>query len=277
MDADEDFQRLDALMGAYEQEGGAGPVRMGEQAFSWEKVIELCEQLIQRGADIRVGIWWIKALIIQKALPELLIALQTMDQWFAGDVDHIHPLAEEGEDHRDTLALNLSFLGSTQFMASLGQVKLTVDSPTRLADLGLGAESGLLTGEVHQRLTLMLEVFQRLHSFLRGVESEQVYELDAPIQFLGQLLSQKKEEQITDTVSELAGKKAMGDIRSREDVASVLESLIRYFQQEEPGHPAPIFLERVQRMLGASFQDIMKELYADAPQLVSRIERPQGL
>ena len=60
----------------------------------------------------------------------------------------------------------------------------------------------------------------------------------------------------------------------RDDVRIALDQLVDYFVTHEPGHPGPIFLRRLQRMLGASFEDLMQELFPDAGQLMAKLNRP---
>jgi type VI secretion system protein ImpA len=67
------------------------------------------------------------------------------------------------------------------------------------------------------------------------------------------------------------------ELRTRSEVSDMLTKLIDYFQTNEPSHPAPIFLNRVQRMLGANFHELMDELYPDANQLIAKLERPGAL
>jgi len=56
----------------------------------------------------------------------------------------------------------------------------------------------------------------------------------------------------------------------------MLSRMVAYFQAHEPSHPAPIFLNRVQRMLGANFETLMDELYPEADQLIAKLERPKA-
>ena len=72
----------------------------------------------------------------------------------------------------------------------------------------------------------------------------------------------------------LTNQQAVGNLSDRSDVSQMLAHIITYFRTYEPSHPAPIFLNRVQRMLGANFEELMGELYPDAQQLIAKIERP---
>lgn len=53
-------------------------------------------------------------------------------------------------------------------------------------------------------------------------------------------------------------------IHSRADAEMMLEKVRLYFQQHEPSHPAPIMLERVQRLIQLDFLDIIRDLAPDA-------------
>lgn len=274
MDFDEDFQKLDAMMSSYELEGESAPLKLGEQAFSWQAVIELSERLLQRGADLRVAIWWIRALAVENRFESMVAALERIEQWVKSDMSDLYPLPEEGESREEVIALNLSWLGTEKFLSTLQKVK--IDDDTELQQLKSSPAKTDLNEDLKARLTQMLASLNYLNEFMQAIEGEQIYDIAAVVTYVSSLLSQKQEPIHQEEGVTHQSKNHVSEIRTRDDVATVIRSLIRYFQESEPGHPAPILLERVQRMLGASFQDILKELYQDAPQLVSRIERPQG-
>ncbi|KAA8998158.1 type VI secretion system protein TssA [Affinibrenneria salicis] len=58
-------------------------------------------------------------------------------------------------------------------------------------------------------------------------------------------------------------------ITSRDDVQLVLEKTKQYFQQYEPSHPAPLLIDRVQRLIKLNFMDIVRDL---APDGVNQLE-----
>ncbi len=276
MEFDDDFQRLDALMSAYEQEGEAGPVKVGEQAFAWSTVIDLCEKIVQRVADVRVAIWWVQALIKERNISDLLVAFRLIDRWFSSDVIDVHPKPESDENHLEVIALNLSWLGSINFVGAMAQLRVEQGSDLRLGQLIAKQDQNAIPEQLRYQINELLEISRRLHGFLQKVESNHVYGIERSIEYLSQPLVHKEVVASVGDPVEMSAAMLPINIRSRDEVAIALNKVIGYFQHMEPGHPAPILLERVQRMLGASFQDIMKELYADASQLVSRIERPQG-
>lgn len=50
------------------------------------------------------------------------------------------------------------------------------------------------------------------------------------------------------------------ELSSRDDVRIGLEKMCRYFEVNEPSHPAPILLRRVQRLLTLDFYEIIRDL-----------------
>lgn len=49
-------------------------------------------------------------------------------------------------------------------------------------------------------------------------------------------------------------------IKDRNDVKIVLEKLNLYFRLREPSHPAPLFIERLQKLMDMSFYDLLKNI-----------------
>lgn len=63
-------------------------------------------------------------------------------------------------------------------------------------------------------------------------------------------------------------------LRNREDVRIVLDALLRYYSENESGHPAPIFIQRLQRMIDMNFELLMRELFSESEMLLNRLVRP---
>jgi type VI secretion system protein ImpA len=60
---------------------------------------------------------------------------------------------------------------------------------------------------------------------------------------------------------------------SRSDAQLMLEKVKQYFVQHEPSHPAPLMIDRVQRMIALDFMDIIRDL---APDGVHQLENIFG-
>ena len=50
------------------------------------------------------------------------------------------------------------------------------------------------------------------------------------------------------------------NIKDRNDVKIVLDKLNLYFRLREPSHPAPLFIERLQKLMDMSFYDLLKNI-----------------
>lgn len=70
-----------------------------------------------------------------------------------------------------------------------------------------------------------------------------------------------------------AGGRAVGEIRSREDVIRALDKVSRWFEQNEPSSPVPLLLNRAKRLTSKSFLEIVKDL---APDGLSQVEMIRG-
>ncbi|RYF35353.1 MAG: type VI secretion system protein TssA [Comamonadaceae bacterium] len=66
---------------------------------------------------------------------------------------------------------------------------------------------------------------------------------------------------------------ARGEIQSRQDALQMLDRVIRYLEQTEPGNPAPLLIERAKKLIGVSFFEIMNNL---APGAIDSIETVTG-
>lgn len=63
-------------------------------------------------------------------------------------------------------------------------------------------------------------------------------------------------------------------LRSRRDVAAVLELASAYLERHEPSHPAPLLIRRALRLMDMSFYDIVREL---APASLGQVETVAGI
>ncbi|MET0936831.1 MAG: type VI secretion system protein TssA [Luteibacter sp.] len=64
-----------------------------------------------------------------------------------------------------------------------------------------------------------------------------------------------------------------GEIQNRQDALLMLDRVIRYLEQAEPGNPAPLLIERAKKLIGVSFFEIMSNL---APGAIDSIETVTG-
>ena len=62
-------------------------------------------------------------------------------------------------------------------------------------------------------------------------------------------------------------------INSRQDVELLLEKIFIYFEKNEPSHPAPLLIRRIQRLMNLNFYDIVKDI---SPDSLARLETLVG-
>ncbi|QOW47021.1 MULTISPECIES: type VI secretion system protein TssA [Acinetobacter] len=80
-----------------------------------------------------------------------------------------------------------------------------------------------------------------------------------------------KSESITAVQSSLNW--ANYSISTRQDVELLLEKIHVYFEKNEPSHPAPLFIRRIQRLMNYNFYEIMRDI---SPDSLDRLETLVG-
>ncbi len=280
----EAFQQVDAMVSAFDAEGD-GPLRKGEAAFNWGLVEELCLPLTTISADLRVGIWLLRAALSEKLIHKVLPILVRIAAWTKLPKEQLHPLPIDDED--DIHSLILAWLASPAFTYAMGQVKVKANSELTLT--ALEAEDSL-TGELQEsykavlalQIQDMLQALSTIEKHMFDGYNAEGHRLIRVCQLLERCL-----KKLTPPVAEFSDQSVnqegalsgyvSGRLNTRNDVRQMLCLMVAYFQTHEPSHPAPIFLNRVQRMLGANFQELLDELYPDAQNLIAQLERPKSL
>ncbi len=65
------------------------------------------------------------------------------------------------------------------------------------------------------------------------------------------------------------------EIKSRNDIDLLLEKIYLYFEKNEPSHPAPLLIRRIQRLMTYNFYEIMKDISPDSmDQLINLVGQP---
>lgn len=289
------FQQLDGMVNAFDAEG-AGPLRKGEHAFSWAVVETLALPLAEAVPDLRVGIWLLRAELAREGLPGLLRGMSRLATWMELPADELHPMPEPGEPPRELHALLLRWLTAPAFLSVVREAPVWPQATMSLGGLLESTEpaevlAGLAACPTDQVLAALTETVAAVRRADQVLLLE-AGDADVSLTLLGEILSRAQhrlsvsltpEALPTDPTETPPGPlpsaapalpRRQGTVNSREEVQAALVEIIQYFREHEPGHPAPIFLQRIQRMLGASFEDLLQELFPDASQLVAKLERP---
>lgn len=154
-------------------------------------------------------------------------------------------------------------------------------------DLARGGQPGIdAVLHIHQRLNALRTILTERLGAAGVPEMEQVQKLIGAVTAACQstdlsTLIPKREpqmEQESTTVASVSPTSAEADwrtvsLRSREDAQLMLEKVKQYFVRHEPSHPAPLMIERVQRLIEMNFMDIIRDL---APDGVNQLETILG-
>lgn len=289
LDFDEDFMRIDAAICEYDAIGTA-PQRKGESAFQWTSIEKACLVLLARAQDIRVAIWYIRACMARRGIAGLAESVGVLAGIMSLPVDAIHPRALPGEVPEDIHALHLGWISGPQFLhqfgcASLGETDVSLNS---LAN----GEAGVILKDPAQKTAASNFLHKIQDSFLKISESvkvaEQRFDITDVLTLLSQALSRintngsvdARDESSIPTVEPVRHgglHENPSSLTTRKEVEVALDRIVEYFRVHEPGHPAPIFLMRVRRMLGAGFEEIMAELYSEGAALAAQLGNPAGV
>ncbi len=289
LDFDEDFMRIDAAICEYDAIGTA-PQRKGESAFQWTSIEKACLVLLARAQDIRVAIWYIRACMARRGIAGLAESVGVLAGIMSLPVEAIHPRALPGEVPEDIHALHLGWISGPQFLhqfgcASLGETDVSLNS---LAN----GEAGVILKDPAQKTAASNFLHKIQDSFLKISESvkvaEQRFDITDVLTLLSQALSRintngsvdARDESSIPTVEPVRHgglHENPSSLTTRKEVEVALDRIVEYFRVHEPGHPAPIFLMRVRRMLGAGFEEIMAELYSEGAALAAQLGNPAGV
>ena len=290
--AAEQYQSLDHLINRYDAEG-LGPLRKGEEPFRWSFVETEARSLLERTPDLRVAIWLLRSLIVQKGLPGLCEGLRVISTMLREPAGEVWPAPEDGEHAREAHAISLGWLGSEAFLALLQVTRAHPEGELKLGEVAASSTaSDVLTLQQREATT----------SWLRGSRDElqaiRACILDAgawwdrdPVtaaEFISDLIRllapvnrsmQDTGEGVPAVVEPRAEWTAaadgtIGPIQTRDDVRKIVDLALIYYKKNEPAHPASILLHRLRRTIDASFEEVLEEFFAEAPSLIDRMKSP---
>jgi type VI secretion system protein ImpA len=284
VESTEEFQELDRLISEHDADAEA-PIRQGAEPFQWEKVYLAAERLADRVADLRVGVWLFRAAMSTRSLSGVADVLKRIETWSELPCEALSPIGDTDLPAHELHVLILEWLESPSCIYSLGQAALSPDHQIASSeffknpgafDVGESARHQILQDihRAYQSAVAIEEAFARRQLTPTLSLSATKRYFQQGIQVLAPSGGGVEETQPAASLHGQTSLAGSGKLSSREEARAMLSELIDYFSTYEPGHPAPLFLVRVQRMLGASFEDLMRELYQDAPQLVAMLEKP---
>lgn len=268
----------------------------------WYSISERTETLLTECFDLRVALWKMRANLHINGISALYQGLYHIDKSYTDDTVTVFPQSEPEQPSDSIHAAALGWLATTSCIHEIKNslifpdTRLTIDE---LLNLRPEEQEGkrLHYSEVvkvighanaffatkqlpslQEQLSLGLETLERIENYA-NLHAEG-YRLDcrhirdylqASVRSLTSLeqhvLPIDNEGAQTDSPEEensVPGACTNRQFRSRQDVILVLDQVLNYFQQHEPGHPAPILIRRSQKMIGMDFTTLIEELLPEA-------------
>lgn len=285
--------QLEKLITHHDAEGDA-PLRVGDEPFRWSTVQTLAESILETISDLNVAVWLLRAQIIQNGLNGLQGGLAKLAELVRRPSTDLHPKTEEDDDEppAQTHALVLGWLGGEEFLSLIRTIPIDPEHPPRIGDLLLstGGVAGLPEASKSSACKLLDDARGLLCEIRENISNaggrwnrdpilaiELISDGCRLLSSVSVLARPKLDKKFNADQTELEEKSETGlSIKSRAEVKLFLNQIEQYYCEMEPAHPAPILINRLKKMVDASFEEILKELYVDAPILISRIANPLG-
>lgn len=269
-------------------------------AINWNYICEHSEQLLVSCFDLRVVLWRMRANLHLEGVSALFVGATNIDAKYSTSENTIFPQADADQPTDSIHAAALGWLATPQCLHEIKNSRvfpddrLTTDEllMLRFNDQGKGglhfseavkvishADTFFISKGIpplREQLTLGIQALERIENYANMHAKD--YRLDCRhvrdyLQSLSLFIS-GLEQQVASVVEgeevpalpEVGATMGTGNktIRSRQDAILQLDQVLDYFQQYEPGHPAPILIRRSQKMIGMDFATIVEELLPEA-------------
>jgi type VI secretion system protein ImpA len=126
-----------------------------------------------------------------------------------------------------------------------------VQSIEKLLDTRMGAAQSIHLGPLHKLLASVAAASQAA----QGTALAEAATTDATAQGVG-------------------ATKPTGLIQSREDAIRALQRVCEWIERNEPGHPAPLLIQRAQRLMKKNFFEIIRDLMPDGLGQIEKLAGP---
>lgn len=299
LDFDTEFLALEQLLLGKPERQYGDTIIAAEQP-DWRAVRSQAEGLLPKSKDLRVAVSLLRGAVQAEGIAGMVAPLQLMrhmvDHWW----DHVHPKIEVDGDVDPFMRANAISLLSDRdgFLRELRNAVFLDVRGIRVsvkdAEIALGVEDVASGGQINRdQLTgLMGEAFASNASVFDTVNTcgavlteinqicqEKFGTANAPdLVGILRLFSSvtkavegvRRSAAGEPTDESLGGVPEKGEdgspysIKSRADAIRSIDAICRFFEQNEPANPAPIFLKRAKKLVGMSFLDIIKDMAPDS-------------
>jgi type VI secretion system protein ImpA len=305
LEYDTQFVALEtASLGTPERQ--AGDTILAAEPPRWDEVLPQALTVAQRTRDLRV------AVLVMRGVRGYAQGLSMVAELLDAQWDHVHPRLDADEGGDATMRLNAlapladaqtalgdwrrAAVGTKVHALTVRQIELAFGKVEALAGESKPSRDAIVAAlqAVQAQQPGTLEALASVRGTVQRIQSCIAQRMGPtagpslrPLNTLAAALEQAAHAAAGRTT--IAGNDAHahadphaigglptapGELRSRDDVALVLERAAAWIESHEPSNPAPLLIRRAQRLLSKSFLEIMRDL---APDGLGQVERIAGV
>lgn len=278
---------------------------------NWIRVRELSEELFKSTRDLRIAMWWGRAMLNIEGFVALPAALALMRGLVDRFWDGLHPLPDP--DDGDTFARLAVISGFDKLDSLLGDVRQSMLSThprlggLRVRDVEVATQKlaprdgeaprtpGQITGVLgevpevaaeidkanraaQQNLVLMQKLLAERFGVGVGVDLKVLRAMLAAIQSVLPGAPSASEPTAEGGEADTGGgpvrparMSGVHSVESRHDAVRAIELVCAYLERSEPTNPAQLLLRRAARVIDKNFLQLVRDLAPDAVKEVARI------
>lgn len=299
----------DPAFQALEEAAAGKPERQYDKVYpaeppDWPTVRELALGLATRTRDLRVAVWLARSGARVEGFGAALQGLQLLHGLVERHWDRVHPMLDASENNDPTE--RLSALAPLTHDAGIDDLRAAGLTPARGSitvrelELAFGNASARPGEAVPTRegaapavaaaqaaVAGLADGMRQGAELVRGIEKI----LDARLG-AGQSISLARLGQLLESVAQ-AGRMAQGaapaegaaaevpsvarpsgSIESREDAIRALQRVSDWIERNEPSNPAPLLIQRAQRLMKKNFLEIIRDLVPDGLGQIEKLAGP---
>ena len=303
----------DPAFQALEEAAAGKPERQYDKVYpaeppDWPAVRQLALGLATRTRDLRVAVWLARSGARVEGFGAALQGLRLLHGLIERHWEHVHPVLDASDNNDPTARLNaLAPLSHDTGLADLRAAGLTpVRGSITVRDLELafgnavarpgesvptreGATPAVaaaqamladLAAGMAQGTELVQGIKQALDARLGAAQSPDLGPLGKLFDVVA--AAGRAARGVAEDVADAAqaavsagavASKPTGAIQSREDAIRALQRVCDWIERNEPSHPAPLLIQRAQRLMKKNFLEIIRDL---VPEGLGQIEKLAG-
>lgn len=278
------------------------PLNLSEEPEipNWYEIKKNCELLLEMGTDFYVVLWNMRANLHIEGFSNFYYTIIFINE----TLNIISENKDLSEDMYEYISASLGFLTTNECIFDLKNSFFTKNNPLLISQLVDSREKDLLSetdlneseisvllekidGELLEKelpilqmqLVSIIDALKKIEETINQLSEGYQLSCDRLIEFVEKIsvkYHKLSDHYIPKSASEtevldasmtagLALSTRHNDvIASRNDVILALDQILDYFSHHEPSHPAPLLLERVKKMMGMNFENIIEELLPDS-------------